>query len=400
MDLLGGDITSKKLDLTRNEIKLFSTFANQASIIIENARLYEQVITEKNFAENILESSPNGVMMIDCGKRIGSVNRKAEEILCLKRDEIIGKRVSDVFEKDISEIIDSSLNNRKAIENREIERIGKNGSVVTLGISSSFLKSHNKNVAGLIITIQNLTEVKKTEELIRRMDRLSSLGQLSAGIAHEIRNPLASINFNVQMLSKKLDMDDKIQSIVSDTIEGIDKLKRLVKGMLDFTKPGIPSLKSGVINDVIRDSIALIDAQIKKRNIYLETELGKYLPETVFDPVQMQQVFVNLLLNAAEAMHEGGIINVKSIMGNNSNGNEKQLLVYIADNGPGISPENLSKVFDPFFTTKPEGTGLGLSITHKILEQHNAFIDILSEENRGVTFVLRFPVVTTQVDRL
>jgi len=329
---------------------------------------------------------------VDCGRSIRSVNRKAEEILCLKRDEIIGKRVSDVFERNISEIIDSALNNHKAIENREIERMGKNGNVVTLGISSSFLKSHNTNVTGIIITIQNLTEIKKTEELIRRMDRLSSLGQLSAGIAHEVRNPLASINFNVQMLSKRLDKDDKTGDILNDTIKGIDRLKRLVKGMLDFTKPGIPSLKRGVINDVVRDSIALIDAQIKKRNIYLETKLGKDLPEIVFDPVQMQQVFVNLLLNAVEAVHEGGVINVKSMMGNNFNGNEKQLLVYIADNGPGISPENLSKVFDPFFTTKPEGTGLGLSITCKILEQHNALIDVFSEGNRGATFVLRFPV--------
>jgi len=375
-----------------DDLELLMIFAGHTATLIENVRLYEQVITEKNFAENILESSPNGVVTVDCGRSIRSVNRKAEEILCLKRDEIIGKRVSDVFERNISEIIDSALNNHKAIENREIERMGKNGNVVTLGISSSFLKSHNTNVTGIIITIQNLTEIKKTEELIRRMDRLSSLGQLSAGIAHEVRNPLASINFNVQMLSKRLDKDDKTGDILNDTIKGIDRLKRLVKGMLDFTKPGIPSLKRGVINDVVRDSIALIDAQIKKRNIYLETKLGKDLPEIVFDPVQMQQVFVNLLLNAVEAVHEGGVINVKSMMGNNFNGNEKQLLVYIADNGPGISPENLSKVFDPFFTTKPEGTGLGLSITCKILEQHNALIDVFSEGNRGATFVLRFPV--------
>jgi len=375
-----------------DDLELLMIFAGHTATLIENVRLYEQVITEKNFAENILESSPNGVVTVDCGRSIRSVNRKAEEILCLKRDEIIGKRVSDVFERNISEIIDSALNNHKAIENREIERMGKNGNVVTLGISSSFLKSHNTNVTGIIITIQNLTEIKKTEELIRRMDRLSSLGQLSAGIAHEVRNPLASINFNVQMLSKRLDKDDKTGDILNDTIKGIDRLKRLVKGMLDFTKPGIPSLKRGVINDVVRDSIALIDAQIKKRNIYLETKLGKDLPEIVFDPVQMQQVFVNLLLNAVEAVHEGGVINVKSMMGNNFNGNEKQLLVYIVDNGPGISPENLSKVFDPFFTTKPEGTGLGLSITCKILEQHNALIDVFSEGNRGATFVLRFPV--------
>jgi len=375
-----------------DDLELLLIFAGHTATLIENVRLYEQVITEKDFAENILESSPNGVITVDCGNRVRLVNRKAEEIFCLKRDEIIGKRVSDVFEKDISEIIDSALNNRKAIENREIERIGKNGSAITLGISSSFLKSHDKNMAGMIVIIQNLTEIKKTEELIRRMDRLSSLGQLSAGIAHEIRNPLASINFNVQMLSKRLDMDDKIRSIVSDTIEGIDRLKKLVKGMLDFTKPGIPSLKRGVINDVVRDSIALIDTQIKKRNIYLDTTLDKDLPEIVFDPVQMQQVFVNLLLNAVAAVHEGGVISVKSTMGNSFNGNEKQLLVYITDNGPGISPENRSKVFDPFFTTKREGTGLGLSITCKILEQHNAFINVISEENRGATFVLRFPV--------
>ena len=325
-------------------------------------------------------------------QRISSINNRAEDILGLKKENILGKKVSEIFKEDISGIIDLALNNRRVVDNKEVERVGKDGKIVTLGISSSFLESYDRNVAGVIITIQDLTESKKTEELIRRMDRLSSLGQLSAGIAHEIRNPLASINFNVQMLSRKLDMDDRTKSIMDDTIEGVDRLNRVIKAMLDFTRPSIPSLQNGILNNVIVDSVSLINIQLKKRNVDIRTELTEDIPEMVFDPLQMQQVFINLMINAMEAMPEGGTIKVKSMVTNDDKGNDNRLSVYITDNGIGIPPENLPKVFDPFFTTRPDGTGLGLSITHKILEQHNAFIDIVSKENEGTTFVLSFPI--------
>ena len=176
-----------------------------------------------------------------------------------------------------------------------------------------------------------------------------------------------------------------------DTFEGIERIKVLVKRVLDFTKTGTPAFSSGDIHEAINDALELIAPQIKKKNIEVKKDFAEKMGPLVFDPHQMQQVFVNLLLNATESTPEGGVIEIRSAMEKSRNrGNDIQVIT-ITDNGQGISPDNMPKIFDPFFTTKPEGTGLGLSIVHKILEQHEASIDIKSKESTGSSFSLRFP---------
>jgi two-component system NtrC family sensor kinase len=266
------------------------------------------------------------------------------------------------------------------------------GANVTLGVSTSLLRRHDRRVTGVIATFQDLTVAKKTEEVIRRMDMLSSLGELSAGIAHEIRNPLASINFNVQILAKKLPMSAYTTRIINDTREGIDRIKTLVKGILDFARPKTPLLKPGSINRILLDSVDLMRAQLAKTHIHVETDLSEEEFRIVFDPHQIRQVFINLLLNAIDAMPNGGTLRIMTGMGMDLYNRRSYLELQIADSGIGIAAENHSKIFDPFFTTKPEGTGLGLSIVHKILEQHNSTIDIASVPNQGTTFILRFPI--------
>ena len=159
----------------------------------------------------------------------------------------------------------------------------------------------------MLIT-RDLTEEKRTEDLIRRIDRLTSLGQLSAGIAHEIRNPLASINFNVQLLAKQLTGLESAQSLIDDIREGIDRISSLVKGMLDFTRPSLPSLKRGPLVRTVRAAIALMDSELKKDKVEVVLQLDDHTPEVVFDPRQIQQVLVNLLINSMEAMPGGGRI--------------------------------------------------------------------------------------------
>jgi signal transduction histidine kinase len=224
------------------------------------------------------------------------------------------------------------------------------------------------------------------------MDRLTSLGQLSAGVAHEIRNPLASINFNIQLLSKRLILDEKSKKIVENSLVGVDRIKSLVKGMLDFSRPTPPLLKRDSIRHAIEESVSLLEAQIKKHGIRVETEFDGAFPDVVFDSRQIQQVFVNLLLNAIEAMPEGGVVKISNRIERAKTKSGGFLVISISDTGVGIPRKDFSKIFDPFFTTKPEGTGLGLSITHKILEQHGALIDIRSREGVGTTFILRFPI--------
>jgi len=379
---------------SQDDLELLMIFASHTATLIENARLYEEVITKRNFAENILESSPNGVLTVDCTRVVSSMNRKAEEIFGVTRTDVVDKKVVSVFQDCIVDIVEEALSGMAVVDNREGKFERNDGTCLALGASSSLLKGHDGRINGVIILIRDLTEAKKAEEMIRRMDRLTSLGELSAGLAHEIRNPLASITFNVQMLSKMFDIDDKMRAIVSDTLTGITRIKRLVKGIHDFAKPGIPALRSGCINDLVMDSISLLDSQLKKKKIGMHIDLDETVSPIIFDPLKIQQVFINLLINAMDAIPSGGMINISSTIERYSPKNGSFLVVSVADNGSGIPPENISKIFDPFFTTKPEGTGLGLSITHKILEQHHATIDIESMKRQGATFIIRFPIDT------
>ena len=383
--------SEKKAAFSLDDLELLMTLAGHAASLINNVRLYDQMKEERNVVADVLESSPSGIIAVDQHKKITTFNRRAEEILQLKRKCVLGKKYGDVFHGDFLKIIDQVVAQQAVPDNLEIAYPRQHGNSVQLGISSSLLQSRVSGIIGTILSIQDLTEFKKTEELIRRMDKLSSLGQLSAGLAHEIRNPLASINFNVQLIEKHLEGDQNARSIMRDTFEGIERIKVLVKRVLDFTRTGTPSFSSGDMHESINDALELVAPQIRNKNIAIKKDYAENMGPLVFDPQQMQQVFVNLLLNATEATPEGGLIEIRSAAEKVRNRGEDAFVVTVTDNGQGISPDNVSKIFDPFFTTKPEGTGLGLSIVHKILEQHEASIDIKSQENKGSSFSLRFP---------
>lgn len=382
--------SDKKAAFSLDDLELLMTLAGHAAALINNVRLYDQMKEERNVVSDILESSPNGIVVVDQSKKITSFNRRAEEILQLKRKNAIGKKFADIFNGEMLDIFNRIVEHQEVLDNVEISYSRKDGEVVQLGINSSLLKSRNRETIGTIVSIQDLTEFKRTEDLIRRMDKLSSLGQLSAGLAHEIRNPLASINFNVQLIEKQLENDLNAKAIIQETFEGIERIKVLVKRVLDFTKTGTHSFMLGDIHETINDALALITPQIRKKNIEIKKDFSTHIGPFVFDPHQMQQVFVNLLLNAAEATPEGGTIEIRSAKEKFRSGGSDTYVISVIDNGQGISQENIPKIFDPFFTTKPDGTGLGLSIVHKIIEQHDATIDIKSREDKGSSFILRF----------
>ncbi|NLX19139.1 MAG: GAF domain-containing protein [Desulfobulbus sp.] len=376
---------------SEDDLKLLLIYAGHAASLIRNARLYGQVMTERNFRENILESSPNSMITINLKKEVTSINRRTEELFRLRRKDVLGVQVGELFPAEIVRIITLALDDHAVVNRKEIHQIGRDGTPVILGITSSLLRTHQGSLIGAMLIVRDLTEEKKTEELIRRLDRLTSLGQVSAGIAHEIRNPLTSINFNVQLLAKKGVSSDAARRLLDDTQEGIDRIRTLVKGMLGFAKPSLPSLQNDSLPRVIEGAVSLMDSQLKKKKVKVALELQHSLPLAVFDAHQIQQVLVNLLLNSMEAMPEGGTISIAGVHEKGSKKQRDHILLRISDQGCGIPKEHLSRIFNPFFTTKAEGTGLGLSIVHKIMEQHGASIDVISEQNHGTTFILRFP---------
>jgi two-component system NtrC family sensor kinase len=374
---------------TREDLKSMLIFAGHAASLIRNVRLYDQVMTERNFRDNILESSPDCMITIGLDRRISSLNRKAEEMLGLRRDAVLDRRADEVLDPTLARLIDLALEHHVVVADKELTTGSERGRR-SWGATSSLLRDHQGALLGAMLVVRDLTEEKKTEALIRRIDRLTSLGQLSAGVAHEIRNPLASISFNVQLLAKKLPESEATSALIGDIREGIDRISTLVKGMLDFAKPSLPNLKRDSIVRVLANTITLLDSQLKSNRISVRMELHEAIPELVFDAHQMQQVFVNLLLNAMEAMPDGGRIQIDGRIDREAI--PASVVLTVTDHGPGIPTEQLSEIFNPFFTTKAEGSGLGLSIVHRILEQHGVSVEVQSEPGAGAAFLLRFPL--------
>ncbi|MCK9230355.1 MAG: ATP-binding protein [Syntrophales bacterium] len=394
-DVLGiieGDRVDKEMILTENDLRLFALFANQASIILDNARLYRELLEEKNIVKNILENVPNGILAIDDQKRIHSINKRAEEIFNKKRSKVMGKSIDEEIGGRVVEVLNETIDNRKMSHREEIVNHKNDGTTVIYEVNSSILTNNSDQVSGAILTIQDLTEIKKAEAMLMRIQTLASLGQMSASIAHEIRNPLASINLNIQSLCKKVAHDDKMQGTLRNTLEGVERIKLIVKQTLDFSKDVKPAMVRGDIHATLLNSLDLVLPEFNRRQIIITKKLDKNIPEINFDPHQVQNVFINILMNAAESMPNGGRIEISSKISVNDKGKARSILLTIEDNGIGIAQENLKKIFNPFFTTKQNGIGLGLSIVHRILEHHDAVIEIKSRETGGTKIVLRFPL--------
>ena len=277
--------------------------------------------------------------------------------------------------------------------------VKKSGEDSILEIATSSVKRLEDESAELIISFRDITEAKKSEEIIRRMDRLSSLRQLSAGIAHEIRNPLSGIKLNLQILSKKIKDPESIEKI-NDSLEGIGRINNLIKSVLNFTRPAVPKFKPDYLQRVLKDTVSIMESQLKRKKIMVIMDLPAAEQAIAFDENQIRQVFVNLVLNAMAAMPEGGTIKITGSMDHYEPGKAGLFHLVISDNGSGIRQDLLPRIFDPFFTTKPEGTGLGLSIVHKILEQHKATIEVESSDSAGTVFTLTFPINAVEVENV
>lgn len=229
-------------------------------------------------------------------------------------------------------------------------------------------------------------QLKKAEERLFLAERLSSLGELTAGVAHELRNPLSGIKINPQILARKKDLTEAERRALKSMQEGIEKIQKIIDDMLNFARPKAANFKPENINEVITNSLAIVQDKLKRANIFLIFEKGENLPRLFLDAHQIQQVLINLILNALQAMGKGGTLTIRSFR--QDNGGVK---IEIKDTGIGIPQEHLKKIFDPFFTTKSEGTGLGLLINLKILENHGASLDVQSEVGLGSVFTINFP---------
>ncbi len=226
----------------------------------------------------------------------------------------------------------------------------------------------------------------QTEEQLRRADRLSALGELSAGMAHEIRNPLGSIKGAVEILKDDYSPDEAKYEFIGILLKETDRLNRIVQEFLGFARPKLPEFQQADINEAVESVLTLTAQEARKAGVTVEKKLDSSIGKRSVDAGMLKQAFLNLILNAIQAMPQGGTLAVESAL------IDRTIVVKVSDTGTGIPEENRKKLFSPFFTTKKNGTGLGLAITYRIIENHRGSIDVASDPGKGTTFTVRIPV--------
>jgi len=368
---------------------------------------YSSLLLNKvyNFYKSLIQNLNSGLITSDLNGEITFVNTTAATMLSYEREELLGKNIKDIFAKDkeSQDCQRAVFLPQKRINDKEVNFILKNGTVMVVGLSSSPIHDENNNFDGIILLFRDLTEIRHLKVQVERMERLALLGELSAGIAHEIRNPLAGIRAAAQLLQESNNQDDFQHQIIERIIREVDKANRLLKEFFKFAKPSKPNLKFHDIELIIDGVYLLLFPQLRKRNIEFVTNFGEEVSQVYVDDTQIEQVLINLFLNAIDAMPEGGRLMIKTYK-KNINILDRKITSYefdhnqlsysmleISDSGPGISAQNLDKIFNPFFTTKPSGLGLGLPICSRLMGENGGNLDVESKVGYGTKITLALP---------
>lgn len=374
--------------------------------ITEKKMLEQEVVDLKNFNESIIQSMGSGLITIDLTRRITSFNNGAEELLHFSPDEVLGRALEEIFPSEnchrLMQIIDDP---DQALFNREMQLSTKEGAPIYVGFSVTPRFDSHKRQVGSIISFRDITQIKQMQVEVQRMDRLASMGVLASGIAHEIRNPLAGIKTIAQTLEEEIDVQDPRREYVSRIVRQVNRMDDLLRTIFSYAKPREPQRKLHRLQEVIQEVSALLDNRMRAQSVKFKEIYQTDLPQLFVDFHQTQQVFVNLFLNALDAMPKGGELKIEArskvttIQRVDRRGRPfptqpKSALyveVLMSDTGIGIRSETLPSIFNPFFTTKPQGAGLGLAIVYRIITEHQGDIQVESVVNQGTTFKLLLP---------
>ncbi len=343
------------------------------------------------FKDLMFESLGSGLVGMDLERRITALNRAAEEITGFPAADAVGRRWETIFGDGIPpEEIDLATR----IEGWQVRRYEMrlrrtDGREVPLGISFWPLRSGEGELAGIIGVFQDLSSIKQMEERIRQADRLATIGRLAANIAHEIRNPLASLSGAIEVLTRELPRDGTHDRLVQIVLRESDRLNRIIKDFLEYARPAALHPLPIEVGEVLDEVLLLLEHRTLPPGLKVVREYDGGLTVPV-DPQQFRQAMWNLCINALEAMPEGGELRIGA--GIVTQRQTRRLEVWVADTGSGIDPESLPHIFEPFFSTKPEGSGIGLALVHRVIQDHGGDVEVRSEPGVGTTFTLRLPL--------
>ncbi len=381
--------------LSSEDLELLFTIAGYVAIAVDNARLYQsleqkalQIERLKDFSENIVESLKIGVVTVDLENRIESWNPQLENLLEVQRADAIGRDLTDVLPADLAAEVSVHATDGRVSGIYKFHLDTHNGRHLVLNVSIAPLVGKDGARLGRLILIDDITQRASLEEQMLQTEKLTSLGLLAAGVAHEVNTPLAVISNYIQMLAKQIPADDPRQKTIERIVKQTFRASEIVNNLLNFSRTGGLEFKEVDLNFVLEETLTLVQHPFRTARVNVIKNYTEELPPVLGSTTRLQQVFLNLFMNARDAMPSGGMLEVRTAANNGS------VEVEVTDTGTGIPPEHLHRIFDPFFTTKSSGrgTGLGLSVSYGIIKEHAAKVDVRSTPGKGTSFRLEFPV--------
>ena len=359
--------------------------------VTERKSMEKEILELKNFNESIIESMEAGLLTLDLEGRLISLNRGGEAILGWTPKEAVGLTLEEIVGPEKAAVLLGKAGKRGPLKySREIDITTRQGQNVVIGFTSTDRIDNQRQKVGTILSFRDITQLKQMQSEVIRMDRLVALGVLASGIAHEIKNPLAGIKALAQACDEEFEGEDPRREYLSRIVRQVNRLDDLLKTFFVYARPQPPDRKPHDLRDILSEVMTLVGKKLSVSNIQLDIQAAAEMPRAYVDAQQLQQVFLNLILNAVDAMPQGGEIRF-GFSSENGDGGLPLVRVDVADTGTGIAPNKLETIFDPFFTTKPNGLGLGLSIVYRIVTEHNGEIRVKSTKGKGTTFTLRLP---------
>jgi two-component system, NtrC family, sensor histidine kinase HydH len=359
--------------------------------VIHNYYVVNKTLKEtQDYTAQVVANIANGLLSVDPSGRVVSYNRTALELLGVSEGEIRGMDLRGIIDFEVSGI-QQTLDRCEAVLEREISHRSASGEVMPVALSVTPIVGEDGRCRSAVIVLRDLRQIKRLEEEVRRAEKLAAVGELAAGVAHEIRNPLSSIRGLAQFLRRALAGRPKEREYAELMVKEVDRINRVVTDLLTLARPQEPELAPTELEELLDHTVRLVQADAARRGVNIHKIVARDLPKAVMDESQITQALLNLLLNALQAMEQGGTIEV----GANVEAPDSCLHLWVEDGGPGIPAAHMGKIFEPFFTTRVEGTGLGLAIVQKIVANHRGEIRVESPpqgKGRGTRFNLYLPL--------
>ena len=386
--------------LSSEDVDLLQTVSGYIAMAIESARLYESLERKalehqalKDFSENIIESIDAGIVAWNPEQYIESWNSSMEKLFGLSSSEAEGKRLADVFSPELISHLPRHSEPYRSLNLYKFSLRNAAGRSLIVNLSTVPLLGKDDQVIGRLLIMNDLTERVELEDQLVQAEKLSSIGVLAAGVAHEVNTPLAVITSQLQMLLRQLPSDDPHSPVLERVVKQGFRASEIINNLLKFSRVSGSERVELELNKVIDETLSLVAPVLRSAKINMQTDLDSELPAIHGNAGKLQQVFMNLIMNARDAMPYGGDLTVTT------RAVDSMVCVEIADSGMGISPENLRRIFDPFFTTKAtnRGTGLGLAVSYGIIREHSGKIYVDSSVGRGASFRLEFPATRKPV---